>query len=90
MKLKLNDISFFFESNIYDRMLKHYLVNSIISENQAKYLEGFSTVPQLLYIVHNIRKNWGYIKILQGLFIDISSAFNKVWHSDLLSKLSQI
>ena len=26
----------------------------------------------------------------QGLFLDVSSAFNKVWHNGLLAKLSQI
>ena len=27
---------------------------------------------------------------MQGLFLDLSSAFEKVWHSGLLAKLSQI
>ena len=44
------------ESVIHDRMMKHCLENSIICERQAAYLKGDSTVSQLLYIVHNIRK----------------------------------
>ena len=44
----------------------------------------------LSYIVHNIRKSWGEKKITQGLFLDLSSAFEKVWHNGLLAKLSQI
>ena len=62
----------------------------MINDRQAAYLKGDSTVLQLSYIVHNIRKNWSEQKITQGLFLDVSSAFNKVWHNGLLSKLSQI
>ena len=51
---------------------------------------GDSTVSQLLYIVHNIRKNWTCNKITQGLFLDVSAAFDKVWHNGLLAKLRQV
>ena len=47
-------------------------------------------MQQLLYIVHNIRTNWGNSKITQGLFLDVSAAFDKVWHNGLIAKLSQI
>ena len=86
----LPTISKICESVIHDRMLKHCLENNIISEKQAAYLKGDSTVSQLLYIVHNIRKNWGQNKVTQGLFLDVSAAFDKVWHNGLLAKLSQI
>ena len=71
-------------------MMKHCMENSIISERQAAYLKGDSTVSQLLYIVHNIRKFWGEHRITQGLFLDVSAAFDKVWHNGLLAKLGQI
>ena len=64
--------------------------NSIISERQAAYLKGDSTMSQLLYIVHFIRSNWGKKNIVQGAFLDISAAFDKVWHQGLLAKLNQI
>ena len=75
---------------MHDRILKHCIDNEIISERQAAYLRGDSTIFQLLYIVHNIRMNWGHQKITQGLFLDVSSAFDKVWHNGLLAKLHQI
>ena len=40
--------------------------------------------------MHKIRTSWGEKLITQGLFLDVSSAFEKVWHNGLLSKLSQI
>ena len=78
------------DSVIHDRMLRRCTENNVITDKQAAYLKGDSTVSQLLYIVHNIRQNWGQKKITQCLFLDVSSAFDKVWHNGLLAKLSQI
>ena len=47
-------------------------MNNIISDRQAAYMRGDSTMTQLLYIVHLIRKNWGSSRIAQGAFLDIS------------------
>ena len=71
-------------------MLNHCIENDVITEKQAAYLKGDSTIQQLLYIVHHIRSNWGIGKITQGLFLDLSSAFEKVWHNGLIAKLNQI
>ena len=37
-----------------------------------------------------IRSKWGHSKVVQGAFLDISAAFDKVWHKGLIAKLSQI
>ena len=86
----LPTISKVFESIMHDRLLKHCLENNIITEKQAAYLQGDSTVSQLLYIVHKIRQNWCDKKIAHGLFLDVSAAFDKVWHNGLLAKLGNI
>ena len=78
------------ESIIHDRLLNHCIENNIICERQAAYLKGDSTISQLVYIVHYIRSCWGQSKIVQGAFLDISAAFDKVWHNGLISKLDQI
>ena len=70
--------------------MSHFIENSIISERQAAYLKGDSTVNQLLYIVHLIRTSWAHGKITQGIFLDVSAAFDKVWHSGLIAKLDQV
>ena len=86
----LPTISKVFESVVHDRLIKHCIENNVISEKQAAYLKGDSTISQLLYIVHNIRKNWTNKKMTHGLFLDVSAAFDKVWHDGLLAKLNQI
>ena len=40
--------------------------------------------------MHNIKQNWTNKKITQGVFLDVSSAFDKVWHNGLIAKLNQI
>ena len=78
------------ESVIHDRILRHMLDNEIISEKQAAYLPKDSTTNQLLYIVHQIKAGWAKKKISHACFLDISAAFDAVWHNALLAKLKQI
>ena len=78
------------ESVIHERLLRHCIENNVISEKQAAYLKGDSTISQLLYIVHKIKLSWGQKNLTHGLFLDVSSAFDKVWHNGLLGKLGQI
>ena len=66
------------ESVMHNRLFQHCLENDIISQKQAAYLKGDSTVSQLLYMVHNIRKNWGDKKVTHGVFLVVSLAFDKV------------
>ena len=54
----LPTLSKIFESVLHDRLLKHCTENNIITDKQAAYLKGDSTVSQLMYIVHNIIQNW--------------------------------
>ena len=78
------------ESIIHRRLLSHFTDNNIISERQAAYLKGDSTIQQLLYIIHLIRTSWSKGNITQGVFLDVSAAFDKCWHSGLLAKLEQV
>ena len=78
------------ESVIHHRILRHMLDNNIITEKQAAYLPKDSTTNQLLFIVHQIKASWAKNKISHACFLDISAAFDAVWHNALLAKLKQI
>lgn len=77
------------ESIIHERLFGHLLDNDIITHKQAAYLKGYSTYSQLLYLIHTIRQAWGQKSIYQAVFLDISAAFDKVWHNGLIAKLTQ-
>ena len=78
------------ESVIHHRILRHMLDNNVITEKQAAYLPKDSTTNQLLYIVHQVKAAWAKKKISHACFLDISAAFDAVWHNALLAKLEQI
>ena len=48
-----------------------------------------SCVNQLLAITHEIYKSFDEGLEVRGVFLDISKAFDKVWHEGLLLKLNQ-
>ena len=61
--------------------------NNLISERQVAYLKGDSIIYQLIHIVHYIRSCLVPSKIVQGAFLYINAAFDKVWHNSLIAKL---
>ena len=77
------------EAIIHNRLSAHFTENNVIAERQAAYLKGNSTIQQLLCIINLIRKSWSKGCITQGIFLDISAAFDKCWHKGLLEKLKQ-
>ena len=68
-------------------MFKHFLGNNLISSNQSGYRPGDSCINQLVAITHNIFKGFDNGLEIRGIFLDISKAFNKVWHQGLIYKL---
>ena len=71
------------ESIMHNQLLFHFMENGIISDRQAAYLNGDSTIHQLIYLVHKIRLSWKSGNVAQGVFCDIEGAFEKVWHLEL-------
>ena len=86
----LPTISKICEAVIHHRLLDHCLTYKVITDMQAAYLKGDSTTNQLLYIIHQINLAWSNANLLEAIFLDISAAFDKIWHKGLLSKLNQI
>ena len=77
------------ESVLHSRLIGHLVTNNIITDYQAAYLKGDSTTLQLLNLTHRIRQAWAEDKIAHAAFLDVSAAFDAVWHNGLLAKLKQ-
>ena len=57
---------------------------------QSGFRPGDSTVNQLTYIVHQIYLALDSGKEVRLVFLDISKAFDKVWHDGLICKLESL
>ena len=80
-----------FEKIIFNNLYSYLNVNNLITKNQSGFRPGDSTTNQLLYLVNEIHKAFENPKSLEvrAVFLDISKAFDKVWHKGLLFKLKQ-
>ena len=64
--------------------------NTIISEYQSGFKPTDSTINQLTYLCNEFAKATDESKEIRVVFLDISKAFNRVWHMGLLAKLRAI
>ena len=78
-----------FEKVIFNSLFKYLEDNNLLNGNQSGFPPGDSCVHQLLSITHEIYKAFDANPSLEvrGVFLDLSKAFDKVWHDSLMYKL---
>ena len=80
-----------FEKIVFNNLYYYLNVNNLLTGNQSGFRPGDSTTNQLLYLVSEIHEAFENSKCLEvrAVFLDISKAFDKVWHEGLIFKLKQ-
>ena len=78
-----------FEKVIYNNLFSFFQENKFLWDNRSGFRSGDSCISQLIAITHDIFKYFDGNPCLdtRGVFLDISKAFDKVWHDGLLYKL---
>ena len=76
-----------FERLIYNSLFEYFIENDLISPNQSGFKPGDSCTNQLISITHEIYQSFDDGFEVRGVFLDISKAFDKVWHNGLIYKL---
>ena len=70
-------------------MFLFFIENKLIDANQSGVKPGDPCINQLIAITHIIYQSFDAGYEVRGVFLDISKAFDKVWHEGLISKLKQ-
>ena len=78
-----------FEKIIFKYVFNYFREQLLLSTWQSGFLPGTSTVTQLIEIYDSFCKAVADGKEVRVVFLDISKAFDRVWHKGLLHKLKQ-
>ena len=70
-------------------MFPFLIDNKLNTANQSSFKSGDSCINQLIAIIHEIYQSFDESDEVRGVFLDISKAFDKVWHEALIFKLRQ-
>ena len=75
-----------FERIIYNRCFEFLMSNLLINTSQSGFIPHDSCIYQLLSITHNNYSAFDANPTLEvkGVFLDISKAFDRVWHDGLI------
>ena len=79
------------EKLIYDSLYSYLASHELLNPNQSGFRPGDSTVNQLLSITHTIFQAFDCNPPLdvRSVYLDISKAFDRVWHDGLIHKLKR-
>ena len=76
------------EKVIFDSIMRFLNENKLLSDAQSGVRPSASCEYQLLSVVHDIYKSFDCNPLkVRGIFLDISKAFDRVWHDGLIYKI---
>ena len=77
-----------FEKLIFNSLYSYLSLNNLITKNQSGFVPGDSCTNQLLFLINEIHEAFENNSLeVRAVFLDISKAFDKVWHDGLIFKL---
>lgn len=76
-----------FEKLLATRLMKIITDNNLFPDHQFGFREKHSTIEQVHRVVDIVNKTFEEKKYCSALFLDVSQAFDKVWHEGLLFKI---
>ena len=80
-----------FERIIFKNLYNYLISNNLITKNQSGFRPADSVTNQLLALVNDIHLAFDNNRCLEvrSVYLDLSKAFDKVWHEGLIFKLKQ-
>ena len=77
------------EKIIFNNLYIYLHTNNLITKNQSDFHPGDSTTNHLLDEIHQAFDSTKSFEV-RTVFLDISKAFDKVWHEGLIFKLNRM
>ena len=82
---------------MFNELLEIFILSKLISSSQSGFKPGGSCINQpggscinqLLYITHELYSFFNENVEARSVFLNISKAFDKVWHDGIIFKLIQ-
>ena len=75
------------EKIVFDQVYSYLNTHNLLSKNQSGFRPGDSTIYQLISITSNIYESFEKYDETRAIFLDISKAFDKMWHEGVIYKL---
>ena len=76
-----------FERILFSNMYNHPISNNLLTKNQSGFRPGDSVTNQLIFLADKMHSSLDINLEVRSVFLDMSKAFDKVWHEGLLFKL---
>ena len=86
----LSSISKCLDKIVFKRLYEFLIENNLVIENNSSFKRNDSTINLLVSILHKIYKSTDEGNDICAIFLDVSKAFDKVWHEGLFYKLKQL
>ena len=78
------------ERVVFNVLYGFFKKHGLLTERNSGFKEFDSTINQLIHLCNNIYKGLDSSKDVCLVFLDVSKAFDKVFHRGLLFKLEQM
>ena len=85
----LSNVGKCMERMIFKRIYNFLSANNLLYKYQSGFVPGHSTTHQLIVIYHHVCQAFDNNQFSCMVSLDISKAFDRVWHVGLLHKLEQ-
>ena len=87
----ISPLSKILEKLIYESLYSYLERENLLNPNQSGFRPGDSTINQLLSITHSVFEAFDCNPTLEvrSVYLDISKAFDRVWHEGLIYKLKR-
>jgi hypothetical protein len=74
---------------MFNRLYSYLKENNLLTEHNSGFKPMDSTINRLIHLTHKIYNGLDDKKEILIVFLDISKAFDRVWHPGLLHKLTE-